>query len=109
MFLSLPCSLSKGVGVEWAAWERVTAAFLFYRQWRDEKRSRREWGLGTVSKEQGAGAPWGLQDEGRASPVSHGQGINQPERPLLQIGRLRGEMQDTGEGVWLLGPLWLDP
>lgn len=54
MFLSLPCCLSKEVGVEWVAWERVTAAFLFYRQWQDEKRSRKEGGLGTVSKEQGA-------------------------------------------------------
>lgn len=67
-------SLSKEEGVEWAARERVTAAFLFYRQWRDAKRSRRGWGLGTASKEQGAGASWGLQAEGRESHVSHGQG-----------------------------------
>lgn len=115
MFLSLPRCLSKEVGGEWAAWARVTAVFLFYRQRRDEKCSRRGWGLGTARKEQGAVASWGLRDEGRESHVSHGLGswfralINQPERPLFQIARLGAEMQDTGEGVWLLGPLWLDP
>lgn len=62
------------VGVEWAAWARVTA-FLFYRQRWDEKRSRREWELRAVSEEQGAVTSWGLQDEGRESHVSHGWGV----------------------------------
>lgn len=58
--------------------------------------------LGSAGGGQGVSCqPWAQE-----LVLSFNQSTREAIVPDSQAG---AEMQDTGEGVWLLGPLWLDP